>query len=94
MLVSQDFLDVQLVFARTAVLRDLVDQHRDFGDWRIHAVEQPQFKWHADLRETLRPVRFDLAVFDLLGACDDLSQPLALDGRRYPVVACSAWFLR
>jgi len=34
-----------------------------------------------------RPIGLDLTVFDLLGARDDLSQPLAFDGRRYPVVA-------
>src|SRR5579872_3989736 len=28
---SQNLLDVQLIFASTAILRDLVDQHRDFG---------------------------------------------------------------
>lgn len=33
----------------------------------------------------IRPVRLDLAVFDLLRALDDLRQPLALDCRRNPV---------
>jgi hypothetical protein len=63
---------MKAVFARTPILRDPVDQHRDFGYWRIHPVQQPQFKWHRDLREALRPVRLDLAVFDLLRASDDL----------------------
>jgi hypothetical protein len=49
-------------------------------------VEQAQFKRQRDLREALRPVRLDLAVFDLLRASDDLRQPLALDGRRDSVV--------
>jgi hypothetical protein len=37
---SQNFLDVQLVHASTAILGDPVDHHRDFRDWRIHPVEQ------------------------------------------------------
>ena len=36
----KNFLDVQLVFARTAVFRDLVDEDCDFGDSGIHAVGQ------------------------------------------------------
>lgn len=89
MLEAQNFLDVQLVFTRTAVLRDFVYQHRDFGDWRIHPVEQAQFKWNGYLLKPFRPVGFDLAVLDLLGARDDLRQPLAFNRRRDPVVAFS-----
>lgn len=70
---SQNFLDVQLVFARTAVLRDLADQYRDFRDRAIHPVEQAQLEGHRDLPEPLRPIRLDLAVFDLLGVRDDLA---------------------
>ena len=44
MLESQNFLDVQPIFTGTAVLRNLVDQHRDFWDGGIHALEQAQFK--------------------------------------------------
>ena len=36
---TQNLLDVQLVITSAAVLRDLVDQHRDLGNWRIHPVE-------------------------------------------------------
>ena len=38
---SQNFLDVQSVFASTAIFCDPMDQHRDLGDWGIHPVEQP-----------------------------------------------------
>lgn len=44
MLEFQHFLDVQLVLTRPSVLRDLVDQHYDLGDWAIHPVEQPSSK--------------------------------------------------
>jgi len=37
---SQNFLDVQLVFTSTAVLRDSVDEDCDFGDWAIHPIEE------------------------------------------------------
>jgi hypothetical protein len=37
---SQDFLDVQLVFASAAVLGDSVDEDGDLGDWAIHPVGQ------------------------------------------------------
>jgi hypothetical protein len=30
---TQNLLDVQLVITSAAVLRDLVDQHRDLGNW-------------------------------------------------------------
>jgi hypothetical protein len=40
MLESQHLLDVQSIFARTAVPDDLLDQHRDLWHWRIHAVEE------------------------------------------------------
>jgi hypothetical protein len=30
---------VQLVFARTAVLGNFVNEDRDLGDWAIHPVE-------------------------------------------------------
>ena len=86
MLESQNFLDVQLVFTSTAVLRDSVDQHCDFRYWRIHPVEQAQFERHRNLLEALCPVGLDLAVFDLFRASDDFRQPLALNCRRYPVV--------
>jgi hypothetical protein len=56
---------VQNVFASTSVLRDLVDQHRDLGHWRIHPVQQAQFEGHRYLLESLRPVRLDLPIFDL-----------------------------
>jgi hypothetical protein len=80
---------VQSVLVSTAVLRDLVNQDRDFGYWAIHPVEQAQFKWKRDPREAFRPIRLDLAIFDLLSASDNLSQPLAFDGCRDPVVADS-----
>jgi hypothetical protein len=86
MLESHNFLDVQLVLTCGFVLRDLVDQQRDFGHWRIHAVEYAQFEGHSHLREALCPVGLDLAIFDLLGARDDLRQLLAFNPRRYPVV--------
>src|ERR1700722_12773567 len=86
MLKTQDFLDVQLVYASAAILRDSMNQHCDFRYWWIHSVQQSQFEWNRYLREALRPVRLDLAVFDLLSASDDLCQPLALDGRRYSVI--------
>ena len=39
MLESQNLLDVQSVFTSATVPRDLVDQHRDLWDWRIHPVQ-------------------------------------------------------
>jgi hypothetical protein len=72
MLESQNLLDVQLVYASTAILGDFVDQHRDFGNRWIHPVEQTQFEGHGNLREAIRPIRFDLTIFDLLRASDDL----------------------
>ena len=71
MLESQNLLDMKAVFSSAAILRDPVDQHRNFWHGRIHPVQQPQFEWLRDLRETLRPIRLDLAVFDLLGASDN-----------------------
>jgi hypothetical protein len=41
---SQNLLYVQSVFVGAAILRDPMDQHRDFGDWRIHPIDQAQFK--------------------------------------------------
>ena len=70
---SQNLLDMKAVFARTPILGDPVDQHGHLWHWRIHPVQQPQFEWHRDLRETFRPIWLDLAIFDLLGASDDLS---------------------
>jgi hypothetical protein len=81
-----DFLDVQPIFARPAVLCDPVDQHRDLWHGGIHAVEQAQFERHRYFREAPCPIPLDLAVFDLLRPGDDFSQPLALDGGRDPVV--------
>jgi hypothetical protein len=78
MLESHNLLDVQAVFARPSILRDPVDQHRHLWHGRIHPVEQSQFEWHRDLRETFRPVGLDLTVFDLLRARDDLGEPLTL----------------
>ena len=69
---SQDFLDVKSVLARTPILRDPVDQHRDFRHWRIHPVEQAQFEGQRYLLESFRPIRLDPPIFDLLGASDDL----------------------
>ena len=85
MLEPQDFLDVQSVFAPTP--GDPVDQHRDFWHGRIHPVQQPQFKRQRDLRETLRPIGFDLAIFDLLRARDDFRQSLTFNCGRDPVVS-------
>jgi hypothetical protein len=51
MLESQNFPNVQSVFASAAILGDFVDQHRDFGDWRIHPVQQAQFEGNRNLRE-------------------------------------------
>jgi hypothetical protein len=79
---SENLLDVQPIFACPAVLNDPVDQHCHFGNRRIHAVEQAQFKRQRDLLEPLRPVGLDLAVLALLRPSDDLRQPLTLDGRR------------
>jgi hypothetical protein len=87
MLKVQNPLDMQLVFACAAVLCDPVDQHCHFWNRRIHAVAQAEFEGHRYLREALRPVRLDLAVLDLLRACDDFSQPLALYCCRDPVVS-------
>jgi len=39
MLESQNFLDVQLVYASTAILGDPVDEDCDLWDWRIHPIE-------------------------------------------------------
>lgn len=77
MLEPQHLLDVQPILARTTILHDPVDQHRDFWHRWIHAVQQPQFEWQRDFREPLRPVRLDLAVFDLLGARDDWGSHVA-----------------
>ena len=89
MFVVQNLLDVQLVLTRSAILRDFMNQHGDFWYRRMHAVQQTQFEWHRDLLEALRPVRFDLPIFDLLGTRYDRSQPLAFNRRCDPVVACS-----
>ena len=60
-----------------------VDRHQRYNLVSAdQPIRQPQFQY---LREALRPIPLDLAVLDLLGARDDLRQPLALDGRRYPV---------
>jgi hypothetical protein len=63
-----------------------VYQHRDFGDWRIHPVEQAEFKWERNLPKALRPIGLDLASLDVLRASGDLRQPLALDCCRDVVV--------
>jgi hypothetical protein len=36
---SQNFLDVQLVFPGTAILRDFADKDCDLRHWTIHPVE-------------------------------------------------------
>jgi hypothetical protein len=84
---SQNLLDMKAVFSSAAILRDSMDQNRDFRHGRIHPFEQPQFEWHRDLRETRRPIWLDLAIFALLGAPDDFGEPLTLDGSRYSVVS-------
>ena len=83
---SQNLLDMQSVLSSTAILVDPMDQHRDFWDWRIHPVQQSQFEGHRNLRQALCPIGLDLAVLDLFRASDDFRQPLALNGRRDPVV--------
>jgi hypothetical protein len=59
---SQHLLDVQLVYPSASILRDLVDQHRDLGDWGIHPVPQAKLKWKRNCLEALCPVRLDLPI--------------------------------
>ena len=86
---SQNLLDMQSVFSSAAILGDPMDQHSDFGNRRIHPVQQAKFEGYRDLREALCPIGLDLAVFNLLRASDDFRQPLALDCRCDPVVPSS-----
>ena len=69
---TQNLFYVQSVLVSAAILRDPVDQHRDFGYGWIHPVAEAQFEWQRNHRESFRPIGLDPAVLDLLCARYDL----------------------